>query len=87
MNTQAKFAAALLLRGCDEWSGKRRGTDINKATANQLDNLPGVSSDVAAAIINGRPYQNVDELIRVRGIGPKTLERIRPYVFVEQATP
>ncbi len=76
-------AAALLFRACDGLSNKPRGTNVNTARVKELSNLPGVSDSVAAAIYTGRPYTNVAELIRVRGIGPKTLERIRPFVIVE----
>jgi transcriptional accessory protein Tex/SPT6 len=76
-------AAALLFRACDGLSNKPRGTNVNTATVKELGNLPGVSKSVAAAIYSGRPYTNVAELIRVRGIGPKTLERVRPFVRTE----
>jgi competence protein ComEA len=57
--------------------------NVNTASREELDELPYVSPNVAQAILRGRPYKSVDDLIRVRGIGPKTLERIRPYVKVE----
>jgi competence protein ComEA len=57
--------------------------DVNRATFAELNALPNVSDAVAQAIIDGRPYSSVDDLIRVYGIGPKTLERIRPYVKVD----
>lgn len=57
--------------------------NINRASLDELRALPKVSGTVAQAIIEGRPYTSVDDLLRVYGIGPKTLERIRPYVKVE----
>ncbi|HDM78188.1 MAG TPA: DNA-binding protein, partial [Deltaproteobacteria bacterium] len=33
-------------------------------------------------IIAGRPYKTVDDLLKVKGIGPKKLEKIRAYVVV-----
>lgn len=57
--------------------------NVNRATLAELDALPGVSERIAQAIIDGRPYSSVDDLIRVYGIGPKTLERIRPFVKVD----
>jgi len=56
--------------------------NVNKASLAELDTLPNVSGTVAQAIIDGRPYASADDLIKVYGIGPKTLERIRPYVRV-----
>lgn len=63
--------------------------DINRADAAELQRLPGIGPVLAQRILderNHRPFQTVDELIRVAGIGPKTLEKIRPYVMVG-ATP
>ncbi|MEO6156845.1 MAG: helix-hairpin-helix domain-containing protein [Ilumatobacteraceae bacterium] len=60
--------------------------DVNTATAEQLDALPGVGPSTAAAIIAQRqrsgPFQSVDELAKVRGIGPAKLEAIRGLVTV-----
>ena len=42
--------------------------------------IPGVGEVTANAIIEKRPYKTVDELVRARGIGAKTLEKIRPWV-------
>ncbi len=56
--------------------------DLNTATAAELEALPGVGPKTAAAIIAGRPYSTVEDLLRVKGIGPATLEKLRPYVTV-----
>lgn len=60
--------------------------DINTATAEQLDTLPGVGPVTAAAILRWRadngPFTSVDELLDVSGIGSATLADIRPYVYV-----
>ena len=54
--------------------------DVNTATRDDLASLRGVGPVVAARIIEGRPYASVDELDRVKGIGPKTLLTMRPRV-------
>ena len=60
--------------------------DLNAATAEQLDTLPGVGPATAAAIIAHRsesgPFTSVDELLDVRGIGAARLESIRDLVTV-----
>jgi competence protein ComEA len=60
--------------------------DLNRATAEQLDGLPGVGPATAKAIIdhrtrNGR-FRTVDDLLEVRGIGDAKLEALRDLVKV-----
>jgi DNA uptake protein ComE-like DNA-binding protein len=59
--------------------------NVNRATLAELITLPRISERVAQAIIDGRPYSSVDDLIRVYGIGPKTLENIRPFVKIDSS--
>lgn len=53
--------------------------DINSATADELTLLNGVGPVLAAAIIEHRdlhgPFESVDDLARVSGIGPATISR------------
>ena len=60
--------------------------DLNRATAADLDRLPGVGPSTAKAIIDHRsrngPFASVDDLLAVRGIGPAKLAEIRPWVRV-----
>jgi competence protein ComEA len=60
--------------------------DLNTATVEQLDGLPGVGPVTAAAIVawrqaNGR-FTSVDQLGDVDGIGPARLDKLRPLVRV-----
>jgi competence protein ComEA len=58
--------------------------NVNSATAEQLDVLPGVGPATAAAIVAHRrqhgPFSSVDQLGDVRGIGPAKLEALRGLV-------
>jgi competence protein ComEA len=60
--------------------------DLNTATAEQLDALPGVGPSTAAAILDHRssagPFTSVDQLLDVRGIGEAKLEALRDLVSV-----
>lgn len=60
--------------------------DLNTATVEALDALPGVGPSTAAAIVAHRerdgPFLTVDDLLDVRGIGPAKLDAIRELVTV-----
>lgn len=60
--------------------------NLNTATAEELDTLPGVGPATATAILAYRdehgPFGSVDELLEVRGIGDAKLEQLRPLVTV-----
>jgi len=60
--------------------------NINRASVEDLDRLPGIGPSTAAAIVAHReqvgPYASVDDLLDVRGIGPAKLDAIRALVTV-----
>jgi DNA uptake protein ComE-like DNA-binding protein len=59
--------------------------DVNTASVDDLMLLPRVNEAMARRIIAGRPYDAVDDLAKVSGIGPKTLEGLRPRVVAGKA--
>jgi competence ComEA-like helix-hairpin-helix protein len=60
--------------------------NINTATQEELETIPGVGEARAMQIIANRPYASVDELTRISGIGERTLETMRPFVMVSNET-
>lgn len=60
--------------------------NVNTATQEELETIPGVGSSLAKRIIAERPFKRIDDIHRVKGIGARTLERMRPYVRVEGET-
>jgi competence protein ComEA len=60
--------------------------NVNAATADELQRLPAVGPVTAQNIIAARtakPFETVNDLDKVKGIGPKTLEKLRPFVVVK----
>lgn len=60
--------------------------NVNTATIDQLESLPGIGPTLAQRIIDHReehgPFRSVDELLDVSGIGDQTLAELRPRVTV-----
>ena len=60
--------------------------DINTATWVEWTQLQGIGETLAERIVENRrtdgPFETIDDLRRVKGIGPKTLEKIRRYLTV-----
>jgi len=69
----------------------RFAVNVNAADEAELMLLPGVGPALAGRIVASRqtsgPFADADDLRRVRGIGPKTVERIRPYLRQLPAEP
>lgn len=80
------YAAA----GCKKGPTKLEGTlNLNTATVQQLDMLPGVGPSTARKILHYREahrFRSVRQLMRIKGIGRKTFDRLRPYLSVEGDT-
>lgn len=63
--------------------------NLNQATAQQLDLLPGIGGKAAKRIIEHRakaPFKQVEELTQVKGFGKKKLEKLKPFLTVAGPT-
>ncbi len=78
-------------------SGHAKGTkkqysgqlNLNQASKEELDQLPGVSPQKAEAIVEYRkehPFKSIDELDNVKGFSPKSIEKIKPYLALQGAS-
>ncbi len=58
-----------------------RPVNVNLASAEQLQSLPGIGPVLARRIVEWRervgPFERVDDLVEVPGVGPRILERLR----------
>lgn len=92
----APAAPAPVLPAAEAWAGVQQGggstvpdsqVDINSASAAELQKVPGIGPALAQRIIQFReehgPYERIDDLLNVRGIGVRSLERLRPYLTVK----
>jgi competence ComEA-like helix-hairpin-helix protein len=61
--------------------------DVNRASVRELAALPGIGLTLANRIVQGRPYQSKEDLLRVRGIGAATLQKIRERIRVDNTEP
>jgi competence ComEA-like helix-hairpin-helix protein len=66
--------------------------DLNTATSEQLQQVPGIGPATADKILKMRrsygPFKSVDDLLAIRGLGPKRLDKMRKYLTTgKSATP
>ena len=63
--------------------------DINTATESQLMTVNGIGESLAKRIVEFRdqngPYERIEDLLKVRGIGEKSLEKLRAHLTVGKA--
>jgi competence protein ComEA len=63
--------------------------NLNEATESELDRLPGVGLKAVQRIIahrEKRPFQRIEELVRVKGFGKKKFQKLKPYLTLTGPT-
>jgi competence protein ComEA len=84
------FAAAPAAIAADAGPGLEGVVNVNTATAEELQLLPGIGPAKARAILEARRsrggFEEVDELAEVKGIGEIVVERLRPHATVTGKT-
>ncbi len=61
-----------------------RPVNVNTASGAELETLPGIGPKTAAQIMTqraGKPFRSLNDLDEVKGLGPKKLEKLKPYVL------
>jgi len=65
---------------CDELNAPIDNLNINTASLDELETLPGIGPETGRKIIAGRPYRKIDELINLPGISSNRFEKLREYL-------
>lgn len=83
--TVPQRSASAAISGSATTPGDPR-VDLNAASAQDLESLPGIGPVLAGRIVEHRrragPFQRLEDLLQVNGIGPRLLERVRPHVVI-----
>ena len=84
------FCGCLFLAPTFSFAGPAQ-VNLNTATAEQLEALPGIGPDLAQRILDYRtdngPFNNIEGLLNVKGIGEGKLAKFRDRVTVDMSNP
>ena len=77
---------AVQVRAETKHAPPEHSVDLNSATAEQLQQVPGIGPGTAKAIVNFRqksgPFQKVEDLLAIKGISKARFEKMRPYLTI-----
>ena len=70
-------------------ASEARPVDLNSADSSALESVPGIGKSLSQRILAFRekngPFQTVDDLLKVQGVGEKSIQKLRPYLTVTKA--
>ncbi len=70
-------------------ASEARPVDLNSADSAALESIPGIGKSLSQRILAFRekngPFQSVDDLLKVQGVGEKSIQKLRPYLTVAKA--
>ncbi|MDL1957299.1 MAG: ComEA family DNA-binding protein [Candidatus Desulfofervidus auxilii] len=68
--------------------GAQQKIDINTATIEQLESLPGIGPVIAKRIIDYRkkygPFKKIEDIMQIKGIGRKRFEKIKDLITIKK---
>lgn len=81
--SEIKKDATAVAEGVKEGWNRNQPLDVNKASKDQLQSLPGMSAEGAERIIDGRPYSSATELVRRKIISQQEYDKIKDQITAQ----
>jgi DNA uptake protein ComE-like DNA-binding protein len=79
----AKRDAEAITKGVAEGLARKGPVNINSASDRDLAKLPGVTPEMAAAIVEKRPYASTRDLVRKRLMSPAEYDRVKSQIVAQ----
>jgi competence protein ComEA len=84
----AQGAPGVFAAGVEKGSGDFEKVDLNRASEEELMTVPGIGKTTAGRIVAFRdehgPFERVEDLLKIKGIGEKSFQKLSAYVKVSR---